>query len=413
MSVKAKFGIVAIAAVGLFAGCGGDDEDTDSGSTETTAEETTTTEAPTPLDPTELIAQVSPAVVSITGENFRGTFGGTGVVIDAQNGYVLTNSHVVEGLSNLQARINDETTVPARIHGLAPCDDLAVIQLVNAPPDMVALPFANSDELERGATVTALGYPTNFQDPAEQTLQTTDGTVSNPEVVGEELGPDLPTYRQLIQHTAAINPGNSGGPLVNEFGEIVGINTLTDQLTEGQNYSISSNHVQTILPTLTAGNDVLRIGWSLDPVIQGQLLTEGGESIESEVRLFSNDVLKSGIAAEIIADEGYNGMYVFEFEPGSIASKSVDLEYGYLINSLGGVSVQSMTDVCDALLTAEPGSKLRVSGLRLTNVADFDDWLTRFSSNITVPTDQPVPTTTTPTETTTTTPTTETTTTTP
>lgn len=121
---RVRYGLIAIAGATALAGaaCGGSD-------------------SPSQED---VIAKVTPSTVVLTGRVGDGTSGGTGVVIDAERGLVLTNSHVVVGLSALRARVGDDeaTEGPARVVAKAPCEDLAVVELVNAPPDLTAITSA-------------------------------------------------------------------------------------------------------------------------------------------------------------------------------------------------------------------------------------------------------------------------------
>src|SRR5204863_7032885 len=108
---------------------------------------------PVRLSPQKLISQSSPSVVEIYGKIGSSAVGGSGVVYDAKQGYVLTNAHVVEGLSSISVKIGDQLpTVPARLVGTAPCSDVAVLQIQQAPK-LRALPLGNSEKVKRGQHV--------------------------------------------------------------------------------------------------------------------------------------------------------------------------------------------------------------------------------------------------------------------
>jgi S1-C subfamily serine protease len=379
-----KLGMSLAAACGaLFAiGCGGDDS-----------------EEPETLDPQAVIELSGPATAGILGEQFGTEYGGSGVVIDADQGLVLTNAHVVEGLDKLEVKLGeDPASSPARIRAVAPCDDLAVIEMLQPAAEGTELVIADRTA-ERGEHVTALGFPGNFESFGEESLQTTDGTVSNPGITAEEIDPSLPTYQDLVQHTAPINHGNSGGPLVDDHGEVVGINTLGDETKENQLYAIDSAYVNTILPDLVAGNDRLRMGWDIRPY--------DAVDLRSEFKYFRGDELaNAGISAAFVDDyvRGLglpNGMYVFWTDPGLPADKA-DIFGGDLIASIDGEPVDSESDVCDILQSQEPGATVQVNGYYVASTPKLNQIGDKWSVDMKLPEEEiPPPTETTTTETTT------------
>ncbi|UWU75370.1 trypsin-like peptidase domain-containing protein [Bradyrhizobium huanghuaihaiense] len=139
---------------------------------------------------------------------------GSGVIVDAKRGYVLTNNHVVEGASVVQITTKDGRQLSAKVIGRDAPTDVAVLQIPNAA-GLQGLPFADSDALEVGDFVLAIGNPFGLG----QTV--TSGLVS---ALGR-TGLSKEGYEDFIQTDAAINPGNSGGALVNLRGELVGINS--------------------------------------------------------------------------------------------------------------------------------------------------------------------------------------------
>lgn len=139
---------------------------------------------------------------------------GSGVIVDAVKGYVLTNNHVVEQVSTVQITTKDGRQLAAKIMGRDPATDIAVLQ-ITAPNGLKAMQFGDSDALEVGDFVIAIGNPFGLG----QTV--TSGLVSALSRTG--LGKQ--GYEDFIQTDAAINPGNSGGALVNLKGELIGINS--------------------------------------------------------------------------------------------------------------------------------------------------------------------------------------------
>lgn len=205
----------------------------------------------------ELYRRANLAVVNVTtfraegDANFPGTgIGqGSGFLYDSQ-GRIVTNNHVVENAVRVEVTFSDGTSQEARILGIDPDSDLAVLEVKDVPTNLQSLRLGDSDALQVGQTVAAIGNPFGL----EGTLTT--GIVSS-------LGRVVPTGRsefsipQVIQTDAAINPGNSGGPLLNLNGEVIGINTqiLTDndsRANSGVGFAVSSNIIQKVVPRLIA-----------------------------------------------------------------------------------------------------------------------------------------------------------------
>jgi len=139
---------------------------------------------------------------------------GSGVIVDAPRGYVLTNNHVVEKVSTVQITTKDGRQFSAKVMGRDPATDIAVLQ-INSPAGLKAIAFGDSDAVEVGDFVIAIGNPFGLG----QTV--TSGLVS---ALGR-TGLGKQGYEDFIQTDAAINPGNSGGALVNLRGELIGINS--------------------------------------------------------------------------------------------------------------------------------------------------------------------------------------------
>ena len=140
---------------------------------------------------------------------------GSGVIVDAENGYLLTNNHVIEVAEEITVTLTDRRTFQAELVGADPETDVALLKI--DADSLTALPLANSDDLQVGDYVVAIGNPFGLG----QTV--TAGIVSAVGRSGLRLGPD--SYQNFIQTDAAINVGNSGGALINLKGELVGINT--------------------------------------------------------------------------------------------------------------------------------------------------------------------------------------------
>lgn len=156
-------------------------------------------------------SSAGPAVVEIGVRSAGGGGTGSGVVV-AQDGRIVTNYHVVEQARSITVRFSNGTTRPAEVLRTDQANDLAVIQ-VQLPAGSIVAPLGNSDAVQVGETVVAIGNPYGL----EQTV--TQGIVS-------AMHRDRAAYgaQNLIQTDAPINPGNSGGPLLNANGEVIGIN---------------------------------------------------------------------------------------------------------------------------------------------------------------------------------------------
>jgi S1-C subfamily serine protease len=210
----------------------------------------------------EVVEQVGPAVVQIgvsKAVNARTPYGvmprvaegaGSGVIF-APDGYILTNSHVVDGARRITVTLADGHDLPGEIVGADPDTDVAVVRI--APPTERPLTIArlgDSDQLQVGQLVAAIGSPVGLQSTV------TAGIVS-------ALHRTLPGYggaliEDIIQTDAAVNPGNSGGPLVNSRGEVVGINVAMVQQAQGLSFAIPINTVTWVASRLMRFGEVRR-----------------------------------------------------------------------------------------------------------------------------------------------------------
>ncbi|HEY5936152.1 MAG TPA: trypsin-like peptidase domain-containing protein [Kofleriaceae bacterium] len=175
---------------------------------------------------------------------------GSGVIVTAQ-GRILTNAHVVNGADNIDVTLQDGTEWPAKIVGIDPKADLAVIQLQGKIPALKPLTFGDSGSLRLGEVVLAIG------DPFGVGKSVTMGIVS----AKGRGGMGIEEYEDFIQTDAAINPGNSGGALVNLRGELVGINTAIASKSGGYagiGFAIPTNMARPIMDMLVKDGKVSR-----------------------------------------------------------------------------------------------------------------------------------------------------------
>jgi len=214
----------------------------------------------------DVFKHASPSVVFVTNNTLvrdpysltyssRPQGAGTGFVWD-KDGHIVTNFHVVDGARKITITLADHSSYDALIVGLAPDKDIAVLK-VKAPQEaLVPLPIGDSNDLEVGRKVLAIGNPFGL----DTTL--TVGVVS---ALGREIqAPNQRTIRNVIQTDAAINPGNSGGPLLNSAGEVVGVNAAIyspNGASIGIGFAIPVNTIAKIVP------DLIQFGYPMRPVL--------------------------------------------------------------------------------------------------------------------------------------------------
>lgn len=183
---------------------------------------------------------------------------GSGLIVNAEKGIILTNLHVIQDADKVEIFLADGRNYPARLLGHDAEYDLAVLQLLEAPKKLTALSFGDSSQLEVGQRVLAIGNPHGL----DRTL--TQGIVSS--LNRTVRNPNNYLMRGLIQTDAAINPGNSGGPLLDVDGRVIGITTAILSKSgdsAGIGFAVPINQIARILPELITTGRVLRpkLGW--------------------------------------------------------------------------------------------------------------------------------------------------------
>lgn len=170
---------------------------------------------------------------------------GSGVII-SEDGYILSNNHVVEGAKEVSVTLSNQKEYPAEVVGLDPKTDLAVLK-IKAPKDLPTASLGNSEHLKVGDWVVAIGNPFGLNHTVTSGIVSAKGRV-----IG--AGP----YDDFIQTDASINPGNSGGPLFNMKGEVVGINTAIIPQGQGIGFAIPVNTAKPLIPQLVEHGQVTR-----------------------------------------------------------------------------------------------------------------------------------------------------------
>lgn len=276
------------------------------------------------------------------GIYLRGT--GSGVII-SPDGYIVTNYHVIKNANQLQVTLNNNKSYKAKVVGADPKTDIALIKI--EAEDLNYLPFGNSDNIEIGDWVLAVGNPFNL------TSTVTAGIVSaKSRNIGR--GVDVTSF---IQTDAAINPGNSGGALVNTRGQLIGINTaITSQTGSyiGYSFAVPSNIAKKIV------QDIIEYG----NVQRGILGISGGNASD----------LRSKI--EVGTEQG---VYVSYVEPGSGAHKA-GIKKGDIINKVDNIRIRKFADLLGYLKSKRPDDVVRVSVLRDGEIITKEVRLTKYET---------------------------------
>lgn len=206
---------------------------------------------------------------------------GTGFVWSSE-GYIVTNYHVVEGANKVMITLQDQTSWPAKVVGLAPERDLAVLKITAPNEKLTALPLGDSSQLSVGRKVLAIGNPFGL----DATLTT--GVVS---ALGREIeSPNQRKIGNVIQTDAAINPGNSGGPLLNSQGQLIGVNTMIyspSGASAGIGFAIPVNTVKDVVPQLIKNGRIIRPVMGFESAPEQWALQSGIEGLPI-LRVFNN-----------------------------------------------------------------------------------------------------------------------------
>jgi S1-C subfamily serine protease len=307
---------------------------------------------------TEIFAGASPSVVYVTNtalsrsifslnvqEIPRGS--GSGFVWDS-SGLIVTNFHVIAGAHRLIVTLHDRRQFDAKVVGIAPEKDLAVLRLEEPPDDLVSLPLGDSSELSVGRKVLAIGNPFGL----DTTLTT--GIVS---ALGREIAaPNNRRIRGVIQTDAAINPGNSGGPLLNSLGQLVGVNTAIyspSGASAGIGFAIPVNTVKDVVPQLISYGQILR------PMIGVELASDRWVQ-----RYRIEGVPIVHVYPGLPADRA--GML------GARRTSRYEVELGDVITHIDGQEIRNNDDYLAALEKYQPGDRVVIKTRRGKEVLSFN-----------------------------------------
>ncbi|HEU4552266.1 MAG TPA: trypsin-like peptidase domain-containing protein [Chitinophaga sp.] len=263
---------------------------------------------------------------------------GSGVLI-SDDGYIVTNNHVVDQADEINVTLNNYKTYKAKVVGVDPNTDLAVIKIDvhNAP----YLLYGNSDDVQVGQWVLAVGYPLNLE------TTVTAGIVSaKARTIGINKRNHRSAIESFIQTDAAVNQGNSGGALINTAGELIGINSAIASPTgayAGYSYAIPVNLVKKVV------NDLMKYG-----NVQRAYL---GINYIDPMGLSDEELRAHGIRRDL------NGVMV-QAVPGNGAAAAAGIEKGDIITKINGVSTPSIPEMTEQIARYKPGDKISISYLR-------------------------------------------------
>ncbi|MBN3199142.1 serine endoprotease DegQ [Pectobacterium brasiliense] len=256
---------------------------------------------------------------------------GSGVIIDAAKGYVLTNNHVINNADKIRVQLNDGREYEAKLIGRDEQTDIALLQL-NDAKNLVSVKMADSDQLRVGDFAVAVGNPFGLGQTA------TSGIIS---ALGRS-GLNLEGLENFIQTDASINRGNSGGALVNLNGELIGINTAILAPGGGNigiGFAIPSNMAQNLAQQLVEFGEVKR----------GLLGIKGSEMTSEMAKAFNVDAQRGAFVSEVL--------------PKSAASKA-GIKAGDVLTTLDGKPISSFAELRAKVGTTAPGKTVKIGLLR-------------------------------------------------
>ena len=294
---------------------------------------------------TSAVQRTSPAVVviqsTVAGRRGSGTGIGSGIIFNA-NGWILTNKHVVAGASQLKVTLADTRSFDARVYGVDPLTDLAIVK-INAS-GLPTVQLGSSAGLNIGQLAIAIGDPlgtfantvtTGVVSGLGRQIQAGDVT----SLSGEQLN-------NLIQTDAAINPGNSGGPLLNAAGQVIGINTAVASSAQGIGFAIPIDIAKPIMQQALAGKQLSRpwMGVYYVPVTR-QVASDMKLSVTSGALI---DAPSGGAPAVVAGGPAAQG----------------GLRAGDVIVAVDGVAVDATHDLSTLIVPHAPGERVTLTIVR-------------------------------------------------
>ncbi|WPW28432.1 trypsin-like peptidase domain-containing protein [Streptomyces atratus] len=324
-----------VCAVALVSGCS--DANSDSPAARpTTSASASRTVADLQNEYQDVIKNVLPSVVQIEASNSLGS----GVIYDSK-GHIVTNAHVVGNEKTFKVTVaTGEKVLRASLVAAYPEQDLAVIKLAGVPAGLKPAKFGDSEKVEVGQIVLAMGSPLGLSSSVTQGIVSALGRTVSESSAGGGTGA---TIANMVQTSAAINPGNSGGALVNLNSEVIGIPTLGaidpqigDSAAPGIGFAIPVSMVKTIA----------------DQIIKSGKVTDSGRAALN-------------ITGRTVVNDAYQpaGVALVGVTKGGAADKA-GLRVGDVITKVGDLPVPTITSLAEALASDKPGEKVTVTYLR-------------------------------------------------
>ena len=261
----------------------------------------------------KVVDQLRASTVLITtnqGEVLTGT--GSGWVLDAEEGLIVTNAHVVNQGDRFSVA-NGGRSRPATVVGSAPCEDLALLR-VRDTRGLKTARLAPPGSVKQGETVVAMGYPADST--AGDSVGSTRGVVSSTRTTFRDPAPDVPAYPNVLQTDTPLNPGNSGGPLVDLDARVVGVDAAArstgsdGRSLQNVNYAITIDHARQVLAALRAGRNPGWLGFAFDYPTGAQLRSAGvATGLRVKTAIPGTPAAKVAVAPdEVLAGVGGKGL---------------------------------------------------------------------------------------------------------
>ena len=275
---------------------------------------------------------------------------GSGVIL-SEDGYIITNNHVVEGFQEVSVSLHNGEEYLAKVVASDPSTDLSLLKIKEK--NLHKLNFGNSDKVEVGQWVLAIGNPLNLNSTV------TSGIISakarNINILRKEYA-----IESFLQTDAAVNPGNSGGALIDLNGNLIGINTAIASTTgaySGYSFAIPSNIVNKVY------NDLLKYGL-VQRAFLGIYIQEMNPKLSKDLNI-----------------EYQPGIYVNGYTANSNA-ESAGIRKGDIINKIDGVKISKISELQQELMQKNPGMKAKVSVIRKGKEEEFEIQLTNKKGGI-------------------------------
>lgn len=294
--------------------------------------------------------KVSSSVVSIQTQLQGGVAAGSGAIIDAKNGYIITNNHVVESAKTIYVTLSNGQIYEASLKGADATTDIAVIQLNKVPDGLTAVSFGDSDKLAVGEPTMAIGNPLGYANSASTGIIS---ALNRPVSVASDSSGDANNnvVTNAIQVDAAVNQGNSGGPLFNASGEVIGITSSIASLSSssqsagsiGIGFAIPSNLVKKVSDSIVSTGSFQHAQLGVT-VKTGQVTADG--------------IMRGGASVESVSS-------------GGAADKS-GLERGDVIVAYNGNSVDSVEALLGYVRAASVGDTAKLTVVRGSNVMSIN-----------------------------------------